>query len=252
MILDVSSRLHKIGITLDWGRRKRQLDVGIKTRAVCVVRVNKPGELERALHVKYKDLRLPQSEWFNLRESHLLELKQTLISARDSYSESLLRKTAPRRPRPYSYSKHGGSQQQGESWNDATDTQSSPRQPNPYSYSKYMGSQRQGESWDDATNTAPDNNSYKNKSSHKNKQGISEPIHEAKSEASDTFDAEICNQVYQNKNGKKQIQKNGSESCLSSLVACFLGALAVGFLVAGGNFFVAVVIGFVGLGMLAL
>jgi hypothetical protein len=264
VILDVSSGLHKIGITLDWERRKRQLHVGIKTRAICVIRVNRPGELERALHVKFKEFRLPQSEWFNLEESHLLEIKQTLVSARDRYKEYLLRKTSPRRPNPYSYSKHRGSNEQTASWNDVTDSQSTPRQPNPYSYSKYKVRQDQPKSWAEATEPRQGDDSASKESFHKIHEEASPSSSHNNLAADEVLDSVAFNQNFQKKKTqkneqkqdqshvKKGSQKNGSESCLAPLLACGLGAMAIGFLAAGGNLFVAIIIGSVALGLFLL
>ena len=263
VIIDLSSSLHKIGITLDWGRRKRQLEVGIKTRAICVVRVNRPGELERALHLKFIDFRLPQSEWFNLNETHLLEIKQTLASARDRYREHLLRKTSPRRPNPYSYSKHRGSNGQTTSWIDVTDSQPTPRQPNPYSYSKYKDGQDQPESLAELTEPRQGDDSSNKEHSHKIHDNTSPSSSDNNLEVEGVLESAAFNhKVHKKKtqmNGKKQIQshskkhlqKNGGESCLAPLLAGGLGAMAIGFLVAGGNFFVAIIIGCIALGLLA-
>lgn len=105
VIKDEKSGLHKIGITLDWRRRSRQLDIGTKTRAICVVRTIKPGKVETALHLKYKALRLPQSEWFNLEEKHMEEIKQILIAEREIYKKIITSRSKPRSPKPYSFSK---------------------------------------------------------------------------------------------------------------------------------------------------
>ena len=262
VIIDLSSSLHKIGITLDWGRRKRQLEVGIKTRAICVVRVNRPGELERALHLKFKEFRLPQSEWFNLNESHLLEIKQTLASARDRYREYLLRKTSPRRPNPYSYSKHRGRNEQATSWIDVTDSQPTPRQPNPYSYSKYKVGQDQPESWAEATEPRQGDDSAINVSFHKIHEDASPSSSHDNSAADEILESVAFNQSSQTKkntkneqkqdqsHGKKGSQKNGGDSCLVPLLAGALGAWSIGFLVAGGNLFVAIIFGSVAIALL--
>lgn len=262
VIIDLSSSLHKIGITLDWGRRKRQLEIGIKTRAICVVRVNRPGELERALHARFKEFRLPQSEWFNLKESHLLEIKQTLASARDRYREYLLRKTSPRRPNPYSYSKHRGRNEQTTSWIDVTDSQPTPRQPNPYSYSKYKVNQDQPESWAEATEPRQEDDSASKESFQKIHEDASPSSSQNNSAADEVLESEAFNQNSQKKktqkneqkqgqsHGKKGSQKNGGDSCLVLLLAGVLGAFSIGFLVAGGNLFVAIIIGCVAIVLL--
>jgi len=241
VILDVSSGLHKIGITLDWVKRKRQLKVGTKTRAVCVVRVNKPGELERTLHVKFKEFRLPQSEWFKLDESHLLEIKQTLISAKDRYREYLLRQTSPRRPNPYSYSKHRGSN------DDVTDPRSAPRRPNTYSYSKYKVCQNQPESWAEVTRPQQGQDSSSKESSHKIRVDASPSSSDNNLKGEDVLESFTFNKSFLN----KKTQKKGSKSCLAPFLAGSLGFMAIGFLVAGGNLLVAIVIGCIALGLLA-
>ena len=76
---------HKIGITNDWPRRQRELEVGSKTEAVHVVRVNDARQIERFLHRRFKAQRLPQTEWFNLDEEQLVFVRSTVLKARSDY-----------------------------------------------------------------------------------------------------------------------------------------------------------------------
>jgi len=66
--------LHKIGITQDWLRRSRELEVGTKTSAVLTATVIRPKALELALHRRHKAERLPQTEWFQLTQKQLQEV----------------------------------------------------------------------------------------------------------------------------------------------------------------------------------
>lgn len=66
--------LHKIGITQDWSRRSRELEVGTKTAVVLTATVIRPKALELALHRRYKPQRLPQTEWFQLAPVQLQEV----------------------------------------------------------------------------------------------------------------------------------------------------------------------------------
>ena len=70
--------LHKIGITGDWNRRQRELEVGIKTTAVLTATVIRPKALELALHRRFQAQRLPQSEWFSLAPEQLQEAISTI------------------------------------------------------------------------------------------------------------------------------------------------------------------------------
>lgn len=79
---------HKIGITNDWSRRKRELKVGISTTAVHVARINNAESLETYLHGKFQNSRLPQSEWFRLDENGLTFVRSAIRKAKDDYEHS--------------------------------------------------------------------------------------------------------------------------------------------------------------------
>jgi hypothetical protein len=79
---------HKIGITNDWSRRKRELKVGVSTSAVHVARINNAGSLETYLHSKFQHSRLPQSEWFRLDENDLTFVRSAIRKAKDDYEQS--------------------------------------------------------------------------------------------------------------------------------------------------------------------
>jgi hypothetical protein len=79
---------HKIGITNDWSRRKRELKVGISTTAVHVARINNAESLETYLHGKFQSSRLPQSEWFRLDENGLAFVRSAIRKAKDDYEHS--------------------------------------------------------------------------------------------------------------------------------------------------------------------
>ena len=73
-LINNQAGLHKIGITQDWSRRSRELEVGTKTAAVLTATVIRPKALELALHRRYKAQRLPQTEWFQLSPVQLQEV----------------------------------------------------------------------------------------------------------------------------------------------------------------------------------
>jgi len=85
VIRHLDTGLHKIGITNDWGRRQRELEVGTKTAPVHVVRVNDARQVERFLHRRFKANRMPQSEWFHLSDTQLEFVRTTVLKARSDH-----------------------------------------------------------------------------------------------------------------------------------------------------------------------
>ena len=68
-----SKGLTKIGITRRPTNRINQLggdDLTLRAMMVCL----NPEQTEKDLHTKFKEYRLPQSEWFDLTEDHLTEV----------------------------------------------------------------------------------------------------------------------------------------------------------------------------------
>jgi len=65
---------HKIGFTMDWSRRKRELEVGTKNTEIKTATVINPRQIEQGLHRKYKRERLPQTEYFKLSPNQVLEV----------------------------------------------------------------------------------------------------------------------------------------------------------------------------------
>ena len=67
--------LYKIGITTDLKQRMKQLkpDQIIKT-----FQTDEYEDLEKKLHKKYKDVRLPQSEYFRLTSTQIADCKKSL------------------------------------------------------------------------------------------------------------------------------------------------------------------------------
>ena len=67
--------LYKIGITTDLKQRMKQLkpDQIIKT-----FQTDEYEDLEKKLHKKYKDVRLPQSEYFRLTSTQIADCKRLL------------------------------------------------------------------------------------------------------------------------------------------------------------------------------
>ena len=67
--------LYKIGITSNFERRMRQL------KPDCIVAKlysNEFKKLERELHKKYKNVRIPQTEYFRLKHKQINEIKKRL------------------------------------------------------------------------------------------------------------------------------------------------------------------------------
>ena len=98
--------IHKIGITLDWSRRAKQLEVGSKVQPVAVVRVLNPHKLEQSLHAQFSAQRVPQSEWFHLDVDQLEQVLQRFKEAEQRYKDWVQRLQAPkppatREPMPY-------------------------------------------------------------------------------------------------------------------------------------------------------
>ena len=89
LIRSTASGLHKIGITKNWQRRKKELEVGSKTVLVQHARVLNPAHLERSLHRRYAAARLPQSEWFSLSDSQVTEVIGVLRAATAACDEQL-------------------------------------------------------------------------------------------------------------------------------------------------------------------
>ena len=77
-----SRGLHKIGLTRRPEQREQQLG-GDDCRVVARVLVNDPEALEDALHRQYDDVRLPQSEWFNLTPEQLRAVLEELVKAHE-------------------------------------------------------------------------------------------------------------------------------------------------------------------------
>lgn len=215
VIRDESSGLHKIGITLVWQRRSRQLNIGTKTRAVCIVRAISPGEIERMLHQRYKSLRLPQSEWFNLQPQHITEIKQILIMAREEYKKKL-------------------------------DSKSSPRTPNPYSFSKFSTKDALHEPRLEVSGPAPRTS---NENSKPSRTSISKgtPLNEVIGINSRNAPLSGNSEPSRNKPAPKS-----SSSCVTPALALFVGCLAVGYFVGGGNIFISMSLGIFALILLVL
>lgn len=66
LIRDNGTGLHKIGMTSNWERRKKELRVGSVTTPIKIVQCKDAKKWERVLHAMFKHKRLPQSEWFRI------------------------------------------------------------------------------------------------------------------------------------------------------------------------------------------
>ena len=67
--------LYKIGITKKFKVRMRQLKPDY---VVAKLYTSKYRELEKEFHKKYKDVRIPQTEYFRLNRNQIREIKRTL------------------------------------------------------------------------------------------------------------------------------------------------------------------------------
>ena len=74
LIKDIRSGLYKIGITKNMEKRMKQLGVGDTAELIDDIFVPDAREREKQLHKKYKDARLPQTEYFNIGYRPSLDL----------------------------------------------------------------------------------------------------------------------------------------------------------------------------------
>ena len=70
--------LYKVGVTSNWRRRSRELEVGKKTDKIGLFPTPDNYEIEAEIHRIYDYRRLPQSEWFALEKKDLYELLDTI------------------------------------------------------------------------------------------------------------------------------------------------------------------------------
>jgi predicted GIY-YIG superfamily endonuclease len=69
--------LHKIGVTMDLERRMKELR---PDEIIAVYQAVNVAGVERLLHSRYKDVRLPQTEYFRLRQEQVREARAVLNS----------------------------------------------------------------------------------------------------------------------------------------------------------------------------
>ncbi len=67
--------LYKIGITKNLEKRMRQLK---PDNVIAKLYTSDFLKLERELHIRYKEFRIPQTEYFRLKDYHLKEIKKRL------------------------------------------------------------------------------------------------------------------------------------------------------------------------------
>ena len=77
--------LYKIGITKNLENRMRQLK---PDKVVAKLYTSDFLKLERELHNRYKNFRIPQTEYFRLKDYHLKEIKQRIYKL--DYSISMI------------------------------------------------------------------------------------------------------------------------------------------------------------------
>ena len=78
---------YKIGITLDWNRRSKELKVGSNCREILVAQIEDPGHLEKVILRKYSKYNLPGSEWLNLKSEHVDEIKTMIEAGSGAYKQ---------------------------------------------------------------------------------------------------------------------------------------------------------------------
>ena len=78
--------LYKIGITVDWERRSKELKVGSVCKAIKVRRVKNPGRLEKIILQKYDKCNLPGSEYLQLNSEQVKDIKE-IISDKSEYKQ---------------------------------------------------------------------------------------------------------------------------------------------------------------------
>ena len=83
-----NSGAFKIGITLDWKRRSKDLKVGKECKALCVKKVANPRKLEKALLNRYESNNLPGTEWLNdLKVEDIEEIKKLINDQSKKYEQ---------------------------------------------------------------------------------------------------------------------------------------------------------------------
>lgn len=74
LIKDIQTGLYKIGITKNMDKRMKQLGVGVTAKLIDDIFVPDARKREKELHKKYKDSRLPQTEYFKIGYQPSLDL----------------------------------------------------------------------------------------------------------------------------------------------------------------------------------
>ena len=74
---------YKIGITTAPASRFKALAVGTKAKLIGYWKLDEYRELEKQLHKEYADVRIPQSEWFDLDCTQITEVIQKIASISD-------------------------------------------------------------------------------------------------------------------------------------------------------------------------
>ena len=74
---------YKIGITTAPTSRFKALGVGSKATLIGYWSLDAYRELEKQLHKQYADVRVPQSEWFNLTDFEISDVIQAVTSIAD-------------------------------------------------------------------------------------------------------------------------------------------------------------------------
>ncbi len=75
--------LYKIGVTQNLDRRLKELK---PDETICTVLTENYLFLEKQLHKRYKNVRIPQSEYFRLSKPQLFECKKLLKPQRKKFS----------------------------------------------------------------------------------------------------------------------------------------------------------------------
>ena len=82
-----TSGSYKIGITLDWTRRSKELRIGTDCKQIIVRQIKNPGRLEKVLLRKYSSYNLPGSEWLNLGSNQVESIKESIKESAIGYKQ---------------------------------------------------------------------------------------------------------------------------------------------------------------------
>ena len=78
VIKSIQGDIYKVGFTRNWSRRRKELEIGTKTKEVRVFPTRDAYEVEKSIHRRWDWKRLPQSEWFALSDEEVGKLIKSI------------------------------------------------------------------------------------------------------------------------------------------------------------------------------